>query len=233
MQQNQSVNETNIPIFSILYKNLVLIIMSTVLFALVGLGYCVWKVPTQYVASRSVILRTTMEDSSSSSLSNQAALAKIYLPNVAKLIKSPDVIKEVNDVYNNGSETVSRNAIGVVYGEKSLIFTITYTDKTPELAEEKLNKLIEVFSGSEKFIQSVQAKEAKLIHTQKKCSIEEKTSYAKFVVVGGLAGAGLSIIVALLAYVLDNTIKSKEELEGIVGSSLLACVDKIKPNKNS
>ena len=137
MQENKSVNELNIPILNILYKNLVLIIMSTILFALVGLGYCLLKVPPQYVASRSVILRTTMNDTSASQLSNQAALAKIYLPNVAKLIKSPDVVKEVNEKYGNGEESLSRGAIGVIYGEKSLIFTITYTDKTPELAEEK------------------------------------------------------------------------------------------------
>ncbi len=226
----QTVEQREIPIFKVLYKKLVVIILSIVLFALVGLGYCAWRVPPKYVASRSVILRTTLNGNAA--VSTQASLAKMYLETVAELIKSPKVIDEVNSVANEKGlfgddvKPFSANNIEVKHGEKSLIFSITYTEKDPELAEQKLDLLIETFSASVNFKENIEAEKAELIYTQKKCDVTPSFSYAKYTVIGGLFGAVGSVMVVLLLYVLDNTLNSKEELEEISGVSLLACINK-------
>ncbi len=229
MEENMNVQEKSFPLFRILYKNLLIIIMSIVLAALLGLGYSMMRVAPTYQASRSVILRTTMEGSTSAT---EGALAKKYLPTVAKLVKSPVIIKEINEAYENNNEVISRGAIGVIYGEKSLIFTITYTDRTPELAEEKLNVIIQEFSKSDNFKDNIKAKEATLINTQKNCDIVKNTFYGKYTVIGALAGAVISVLAVLLVYIMDNTIKTKEELEEVVGVDLLSYINKEKPLKN-
>ena len=231
----KNVQEKTIPIFKLLYKNLLLIILITVLSALLSLGYCVLSVKPTYTASRSVILRTTMnkEDgiNAANVLSNQAALAKLYLPNIAKLIKSPDVVTEVNKQYDNGKEKISRGAIGVRYGEQSLIFTISYTDKNSKLAEEKLNAVINTFAVSDQFQDCVQADDAQLIHTQKECTVAKSTSYVKYTIIGTIAGIIIAVAISVLAYMLDNTIRDKKELEEITGVYLLSYIDKEKPVK--
>lgn len=224
-----------IPIFKILYRNLLLIVLITILCAFLSLGYSVLRVKPTYTASRSVILRTTMSreegGNASNLLSNQATLAKLYLPNIAKLIKSPDVVAEVNEAYDNDNEKINRSAIGVKYGEQSLIFTISYTDKTAELAEEKLNAVIDTFAISDQFQDCVQAEDAQLIHTQKECYVIKSTTHVKYALIGGVVGVIISIVVATLTYMLDNTIKSKNEIEELTGVYLLSYIDKEKPIK--
>lgn len=228
----QTFEQKEIPIFKVLYKKILVIILATVLFALVGLGYCVWRVPPKYVASRSVILRTTL--SGNATVSTQASLAKMYLETVAELIKSPKVIDEVNDVakekglFIDEQKPFSAGNIEVVHGEKSLIFSIKYTEEDAELAEQKLDLLIETFSVSKNFKDNIEAEKVELIYTQKKCDITPKNSYAKFTVIGALLGAVGSVMVVLLLYVLDNTLNSKEEIEEITGVNLLACINKEK-----
>ncbi|MBQ7236739.1 MAG: hypothetical protein IJX03_06280 [Clostridia bacterium] len=237
MEQERTVyteTERSIPVFKILYKNLLLIVMITVLCALIGLGYSVMRVKPTYTATRSVILRTTMNENTSSNLTNEASLAKLYLPNVAKLIKSPDVVNEVNEVYAasaNEGEKVKRGAISVYYGEQSFIFSISYTDRSPELAQEKLDVLIETFSNSSKFQAGIQADQAKLIHTQKQSTVTKSNSYVKFTAIGAIAGLVIAVAVVFVMYLLDNTVRDKAEFEELTGVDVIAYINKEKPKK--
>ena len=169
-------NEKSFPFFKILLKNLLLIILTTILCSLLFLGYSVMKVPPTYTASRSLILRTEIESGSSQSqTANQATLAKRYLPTVEKLIKSPELLDEANynfsKKYVGSTEILSKGAISVSYGEKSLIFSISYTDLSKEVAMNKLEVLIDTFSVSDVVKQGIMAENVKFIHTQKNTDI--------------------------------------------------------------
>lgn len=222
-------SSNNIPIFKILYKNAVLLILVTVLCTLLGLGYGLTYVKPTYTASRSVILRTEME---STTLANNFALAKKWLSTVSKLIRSPEVVDEVNKAYTTEGETVLLGAIGVNHSEESMIFKITYTDRTPELAIEKLNILIETFSDSEIFQQGIPAKEVELIPTQRNSTYTSNTQNTKYAILGGVAGLVLTAIGVFVAYVLDNTVRDKTEFEELTGVSVIAYINKEKLKKS-
>ncbi|MBR2448586.1 MAG: hypothetical protein IKB30_00530 [Clostridia bacterium] len=234
MEQDKAVyteTEKSIPVFKLLYKNLLLIVMVTVLFALIGLGYSVMRVQPTYTATRSVILRTEMDKNTTNRLPNETSLAKLYLPSVAKLIKSPAVVEKVNEAYTTEGEKITRGAISVSYGEQSFIFSISYTDKSADLAQEKLDVLIETFSNSEEFKAGVQASEVKLIHTQRQSTVTKATSYVKFAALGGVAGLVIAVAAVFLVYVLDNTIRDKVEFEELTGVDVIAYINKEKPKK--
>lgn len=95
-------NETEeiFPFFKILLKNWLVILLVTVLCGLMFLGYSVISIKPTYTASRSFILRTTMEGNQAN-LANQATLAKRYFSTLEHVIKSPNAIDEVNDEYEN------------------------------------------------------------------------------------------------------------------------------------
>ena len=225
--------EKSIPVFKILYKNLWFIIFLTVLCSLLAFGYSTTQVAPTYTASRSLILRTEIadRDSENSQTVNQATLAKRYFGTVKELIKSPKIMKEVNDVYAVDGQEIKSSAIDVIYGEKSLIFKITYTDISEELAVEKLNVLIETFSKSETVKQGIMADNVQFMHTQKECDITKNTSQKKHAFLGGAIGAGLSVAIAFLVYLLDNTVKDKQEFEELTGVRVIAYVEKEESKK--
>ena len=230
-------SEKSFPFFKILLKNLLLIILTTILCALLFLGYSVMKVPPMYTASRSLILRTEIESSSSQSqTANQATLAKRYLPTVEKLIKSPELLKEANDNFskeNADSTGLSRGAITISYGEKSLIFSISYTDLSADLAKKKLETLIDTFSVSNIVSNGIMAEDVKFIHTQKNTDISTSTAYVKYALIGGVIGAVISVVIALIVYALDNTVRDKKEFEELTGVNVIAYINKEKPNKKA
>ena len=110
------------------------------------------------------------------------------------------------------------------YEIKSLIFTLLYSDSTKEQASEKLEVLIETLSDN--LYKYVQAENVTLIITQNSNDISISFNRFKYVLIGGMIGFVGTVVLLLLAYVLDNTLKSKEELEQITGVDVLGVIEK-------
>ena len=220
----------NIPVLKVLYKNIVLLIMVTVLCTLLGLGYSLAYVKPTYTASRSVMLRTEME---SANLANNFELADIFLSTVSEVVKSPTVIKEANDAYLTEGESITASAIGIKQKEESIIFKITYTDRTPELAIEKLDVLFETFANSQILQDTVPAKEAELIPTQRNSTYTSNVGHTKYAILGGVIGLVITAVAVLVVYVLDNTVRDKTEFEELTGVSVIAYINKEKPKKRA
>ena len=220
--------DTSIPILRILFKNALLIFLVTVLCALIGLGYGVAKVKPTYTASRSVIFRTDMNDTASNVnvITNQASLAKIYLPVISSVVKSPAIIEKANEVYGNQSDKVYSGNVGVSYKENSLIFTLSYTDKEETLAKEKLKAVIA--AAQSELRKYVQAGDVTLIDVQNDSNVRVSNAYGKYV--GVCAGVGFVaiVLVVLLIYVLDNTVKDGQEFEELTGLKVIAYIEKDK-----
>lgn len=220
--------ETSIPILKVILKNALLIFLVTVLCALIGLGYGVARVKPTYTASRSVIFRTDMNDTASNInvITNQASLAKIYLPVISSVVKSPAIMEKANEIYGKENDKVSAGAVGVSYKENSLIFTMSYTDKEESLAKEKLKSVIS--AAQSELRKYVQAGDVTLIDVQNDSNIKVSNAYGKYV--GICAGAGFVIIVlvVLLIYVLDNTVKDGQEFEELTGVKVIAYIEKDK-----
>lgn len=224
--------EKTVPILKILYKSWLWIVLVTILCALLGLFYSVSQVPPTYTATRSLMLRTEIHDAEYTSQSaNQANLAKNYFVTVEKIIKSPKLVKEVNENNTLSGLTVRSSAIGISYGENSLIFKVSYTEKTKELAEQKLNALIDTFSKSNTIKQGIMADDVQFIHTQKVCDIVENNSHVKITVIGGCVGLVLAVGVAFVVYLLDNTVRDRQEFEELTGVNVIAYINKEKPKK--
>ena len=215
-------NEKSIPILRILSKNWLFIFLLTVLCLFIGMFYSMSYVPPTYTATRSLILRTEIHDAEYNSQSaNQANLAKNYFTTVEKLIKSPKLIKEVNENNREKGIVIISGAITMRYSDNSLIFKVSYTDSTKALAEIKLNALIETFSTSGTIKQGVMADDVQFIHTQKESDVVENNSHAKFILLGAAIGFVISVAISFIFYVFDTTIKDRQEFEELTGISVI------------
>ena len=223
----QKSTRNTLPVYMLSLRRIVLIIMITVLCALIGLLYSVVKVDPVYTATRSVILRTAVDvDNKASSVTNNVTLAKIYLPVVSETIKSPKVIDKANSNYQGG--TISSGAVSVEYGELSLIFKISYRDVSSAKAKEKLEVLIEAVKDVISEQDVVNAQRATLISVQIDADIAVRNDFFKYVIYGALIGIVISLIVIVLIYILDNTVKDKQEFEELTGVDVLAYIDEQK-----
>lgn len=233
--------ETSVPILSLLYKNILLIVMITVLCALLGLGYGLIKVKPVYTATRTVIFRASVEESSSSTTITNVSLAQKYLPTVESLIKSPDVVKKANLKYAtevlkitdelNAAELkyISSGAISVSFGESSLIMTLSYRDLSEKAAIEKLNILHS--TANSELSQLPVVDKAMLIDVQNSTTYSVNDGLLSTVAIGSLIGFAISFGVVLLLYALDNTVKDREEFEELTGLNVMAYIEKVDVKK--
>lgn len=220
----------NFPVWKILYKNLLLIIICTIIFGGIGAVYGFLTTKPKYTAAGSVLLSisldSTVEETNSAT---DISLSKLYLPTITEIIASPAVVKEANKVYM-GSGSIDLGSIGITYRDNSLLFTMSYTDLDPKVAESKLTTII---AAAEEVLRTsgstyVPAKEFTLTRTQKEFRITRFHDGVKYVVAGLVIGLVGSVAYAFLYYILDNKVKSAAEIEELTGVSVIAYIDKTK-----
>lgn len=225
--ENKNVNtsemETNFSIFNVLYKHLFLIILATIIGLLAGVGVAFLRAKPTYTATKRVMFITKYSESSNTA-GNDVILAKRYLPNAVDKIKSQIIILDANDIYT-GEGNVNASNISASYGEESLIFSLSYTDLSPELAEEKLNAVIESAKLNFPRPDFSVAKDSTLREVENRTSITKNSNFGKFIILGAVAGLVIAVLYAVIKEATDNTIKDREEVEAITGVSLLACIE--------
>ena len=212
-----------------LYKKIWVIALAIVVGACFGLGINKLFVKPTYTASATVLLIANLDDStSSSSAQTNATLAQLFLPETAMLIRSPAYINKANDkIQQMEVGTVRAGAIGIEVND-TLIFNITYTDATEEGAKLKLQAVIATAEENltDPLI-GIQASNVKLqpMYNDGAIRIAQNTSITKYIVVGAIVGLIASVVVLLFINALDNTVRSKEDLEELTGVSVVAYIE--------
>ncbi len=235
--ENNVQNKKGNSFFNLVKANLLLMILITVLVTLIGALVGVLYVKPVYKASRSVILRTALQSSSTESEeTNNAALAFLVIGQLQYHFTSADYInianKEYQKIDSDAKDTISAGSIGIEYKEESLIITISYSDLDKDVA---IDKLKAVYKASEiYFSEHATPYNIKLIPTDNagtddsRFKVTVDNGLTKFIFIGALAGVVLAVAVVFIKNALDNTLRDKEELEELTGANVLAYVEKRK-----
>lgn len=213
------------PLWHILYKNLVMIIIVTVICGIIGTVVGLVMAKPIYTASSNVMLKVAFyDDKGSTNEINNTTLSKRTLPTVVDTIKSPDVVNVAKSVYND--DAISYKRIGVSYDDNGLIFTISYTDAKEEDAKLRLESVITAVKKVYKERQSTTFTDIEFVETQSDYSVTVSSKLTMYILVGILGGAIVAVALALLIFILDNKVKDGYELEDITGSSVIAIIEK-------
>ncbi len=224
--------EKRFPVVKILLKRIWFIICAVVIGAAAGLCYALFARGTVYTAKTDVILITQILYPSESgeyiSVRDNLNFARVYLPTLATNVVSPVYVNEANRIYNEAAgktdeKSVSGSAIKVDYGEESLIFSVSYTDKDEKAAAEKLDALIE--SMRRNTVNFMGASKSEIRKVQDEATVTADDGVLKFSLIGLAAGLVLGVGAVFLLYFADNTVKDADELKAITGAELLAKVD--------
>ena len=143
---------------------------------------------------------------------------------VEAIVTSPDVINKANQAYNNYSDPISAGSVKINYGDNSLIFEMSYSDQSEKVASDKLDYLFEI--AKKELPKGMKASDVSLIPTSKDYNLTVESAFVDNVLLGGAIGLFISVVVALVIYVLDNTVKDKYEMEELTGINVIAYIDK-------
>lgn len=191
--------------------------------AIVGLCALIYSsiliTPTYESTTRVIVLNTDKEVLTTSDLQLGTQLTKDY----PELIKSRFVIESV--IEEMGFETTYEQFIkkvAVKTAADSRIIDITLTDPDPVLAKETVDKLRDIAS---KRIKEVMEIEAVNLVDEGNIPLEPSDpSVKKWTAIGILLGGFAAAAFILIVYLLDDTIKTSEDVERHLGLSTLAMI---------
>lgn len=202
-------------ILSLFWKNKLQIILIILLFAAIGVFYTLYCIVPKYSSSTTLVL-----SSSNSSKSEMNAITATditvnskLVATYSELVKSNKVIRKV--IENLGitieEEDLKKN-ISVRSVKNTELIEITVINETPENATKIANEMAKVFMDKVKEIYNIEnvqiVDEAEVDYTP------SNISHKKDVLIFAGIGAIIAIIYVLLKNMLDNTIKTPEDIEG-------------------
>ncbi len=223
--QNQ---KSNFSLWKILIRKWFIIVISLALCLGASITYSLIKVKPVYTASTSIVLKMAISnDVNSSTNTNNATLAKKNLPTVKECITSTKVAELANEYYNATYQTegnnISKRLIIVKYSGTSMIFTLSYSDYNKDDAAKKLGAIIA--AAPEELEEKIEAENIDLVTVQNDYTFSVSDNKATIIIAGIIVGFVLGVAIALLIYMLDNKLRRGEELEEVVGASVLAYIE--------
>ncbi len=241
MENNTEViqDSKDLSILFILWRNITAIIIATIIGLGAGIGLALLKGTTSYTVTKRVMFVAKYSDAGNTA-GNDMVLAKLYLPNAVDKIESPLFIHEANEIYktyniyntSQGATPISAGAVYSSFGDKSLIFSISYTDVSAEIAANKLKAVIVSAQNNLKKPEVTVAKDATIREVENRVTIKKNTNHAKFILLFTFLGFVTGVVSVLVKRTLDNTVKDKFELEDITGVPFLASIEDLQEVEN-
>lgn len=224
MEQNNKNEELEIDlmeIIQVLWRWAWVIAVAAVGCALIAFVYSKFFItPTYQSTTRIVVLNQNSSDNLTvSDLNLGTQLSNDY----KELIKSRDVVESVIEAFRlNTTYESFVGCIKVSSPTNTRIIDITLTHTNPLLAKDMVDKLREEAAVKIKSIMAVDA--VNLVDEGNVPLYPSAPSVKKYSLLGFLAGAFIAILVIVILYLLDDTIKSSEDIEKYLKLSTLGTI---------
>ncbi len=222
MQNKEDVIEIDLQeLVGLLIHWLWLLILCGAVTGISGLLICKLLITPQYESTTRIFIlnKNNAATVSYSDLQTSTQLTKNYTP----LIKSRDVLESVIEKcgLNETYESLARRVSVATVGDTSLI-AITVTDPDPAMAQ-LLAKEVRILASDH--IKAVMEIQAANLETEANLPTSPTSPNAKrWTLIGALLGVFVCAAILVIQYLLDDTIKSAEDVERYLGLSTLAMI---------
>ena len=201
-------------LFRAVLKYIKLIIVLCILFGVGGFFGTKFLIAPTYMASTSIYLTPQISESGSLDYNSQMANSKL-VTNAVNLLTQNNIMSEVaKDVGMENAASVKK-CITVTNEANTEIITITATTTDPKLSKNIANGTVSTFTKTMQKNLNVRNIEvvdrAKLSYVPSGPNIKKNTMLATLI--GGVIGVGY----AVLRFLFDNRLRTKEEAEKYLG----------------
>ena len=229
-QENQMVEIDIVSLLKTIWKRKFLIIVTALITAVIALGYSVFIAKPSYQSTTRIYV-VNRQQSDNNALTNQDLQAGAYLvKDYKEIILSQDVLSTVISELKLSSTTADlAGKVTVSVPTDTRIVSITVTNGDPNQASRIANTLREV--AAEKIITVTKVSDVTTLEEAEAPKSPSSPNIRRNVMIGFVGGAVAMVVLVLIVEVLDDRVKKPEDIEEVMGMSLLGIVPDMKKLK--
>ena len=220
MDDNDVVEIDLLQILAVIKKNIVLFIAICIFCCTAGFACSKFVLPEKFKATSKIIIVKEENGSSSSSsvtysdIQLTQKLASTYKQILMSEAISDEVIDEL-DLYNlYGIDTEKYNKmVSVAAADSTEVMSISVETTDPQLSSNIANKIISVFIN--KIYDIMEVQNVSILSNAKVPTKKSGPSVMKYTAIGGLIGAMICAIIAVIQTLTDTKVKTEEEVKQI------------------
>lgn len=226
-QENQAVEIDVFAMLKTLWKRKFSIILVALVFAIAAFGYSAFLAKKEY-QSTSRIYVVSRQNQDNNALTNSDLQAGSYLvKDYREIILSQNVLTQaIEELKLDMTPTELSKKISVSVPTDTRILSITAKDGDPKEAARIANGLRNV--AAEKIISVTKVSDVTTLDEAEVPQSPSSPNIRRNVLLGFIAGAGLMVVLMVVVEVLDDRVKRPEDIEELMGLTLLGIVPDIK-----
>lgn len=215
-------------IFYELWKKKLLIIVLAIIGIACGMLYTLFVIKPMYNSSITLVLSSASGETSSSTTaitSNDLSLNSKLVSTYSEIIRSRSVANTVIDSLKlNMSESEFIRNIKVESKSNTEVLLITVSNQDPNVAASIANALSEAFAAKVKEVYKIE--NISVIDDAVVATKPYNVDMKKNIILFGCAGLFLGAAIVLFVMYVDNTAKDPNEVERLLGMSVIAVIPK-------
>jgi capsular polysaccharide biosynthesis protein len=214
------------------------IIITVVIFAMLGLIYSKFLVTPMYKSSTTFVLSKSKESSTQSETSSSSteaitqsdiSLNSKLVSTYSEIIKSKTIAKEVIDSLGlDMSISEFKSNISVTSKDDTELIEITVSNSDPKLSADIANSLAEVFR--EKVNEIYKIDNLSVIDIAEPESTPYNIGTVKNIILFALVGLVISCGAIFVIVYFDDTIKDEKDVEALLNVPVIASIPKLEEN---
>ena len=226
-QENQAVEIDVFAMLKTLWKRKFSIVLVALVFAIAAFGYSAFLAKKEY-QSTSRIYVVSRQNQDNNALTNSDLQAGSYLvKDYREIILSQNVLTQaIEELKLDLTPAELSKKISVSVPTDTRILSITAKDGDPKDAARIANGLRNV--AAEKIISVTKVSDVTTLDEAEVPQSPSSPNIRRNVLLGFIAGAGLMVVLLVVVEVLDDRVKRPEDIEELMGFTLLGVVPDIK-----
>lgn len=226
-QENQAVEIDVFAMLKTLWKRKFSIVLVALVFAIAAFGYSAFLAKKEY-QSTSRIYVVSRQNQDNNALTNSDLQAGSYLvKDYREIILSQNVLSQaIEELKLDLTPAELSKKISVSVPTDTRILSITVKDGDPKEAARIANGLRNV--AAEKIIAVTKVSDVTTLDEAEVPQSPSSPNIRRNVLLGFIAGAGLMVVLLVVVEVLDDRVKRPEDIEELMGLTLLGVVPDIK-----
>ena len=226
-QENQAVEIDVIAMLKTQWKRKFSIVLVALVFAIAAFGYSAFLAKKEY-QSTSRIYVVSRQNQDNNALTNSDLQAGSYLvKDYREIILSQNVLTQaIEELKLDLTPAELSKKISVSVPTDTRILSITAKDGDPKEAARIANGLRNV--AAEKIISVTKVSDVTTLDEAEVPQSPSSPNIRRNVLLGFIVGAGLMVVLLVVVEVLDDRVKRPEDIEELMGFTLLGVVPDIK-----
>ena len=212
-------------LFTIFWERKTQALLIILVFAIIGMTYSYFMVEPDYKATTKLVLTQSSVDSKDDSITQaDVTLNSKLVSTYGEIIKTDNVLKTVVNNINNPDITIKdiKENVTVKSVKETELLEITVKNANPNYAAQIANELAKVFC--ERVVEIYSISNTYVLDRAEPDATPYNINHIKDIAVFTFIGVIVAVVYILIANMLDNTIKTEQDIEKIGGLLVLSTI---------